>query len=95
MQISSLAAPNFATSYTVGSVGVLDGSVCYLYSSLPLRKEFKTSHIDLHNVIRGYKHVQELRRPDEKWVSEVWHAGQRVDRKSEHTSSNPCTTAKQ
>ena len=95
MQISSLAAPNFATSYTLGSVGVLDGSVSYLYSSLPLRKEFKTSHIDLHNVIRGYKHVQELRRPDEKWVSEVWHAGQRVDRKSEHTSSNPCTAAKQ
>ena len=83
MQISSLAAPNFATSYTLGSVGVVDGSVSYLYSSLPLRKEFKTSHIDLQNVIRGYKHVQELRRPDENWFWEVWHAGQRIDRKSE------------
>jgi distribution and morphology protein 10 len=83
MQISSLAAPNFATSYTLGSVGVVDGSVSYLYSSLPLQKDFRTSHIDLHNVIRGYKHVQELRRPDEKWWWEVWHAGQRVDRKSE------------
>jgi distribution and morphology protein 10 len=49
---------------------------------LPLRKEFKTSHIDLHNVIRGYKHVQELRRPDENWFWEIWHAGQRIDRKS-------------
>jgi distribution and morphology protein 10 len=83
MQISSLAAPNFATSYTLGSVGVVDGSVSYLYSSLPLRKDFRTSHIDLHNVIRGYKHVQELRKPDEKWSSEVWHAGRRIDRKSE------------
>ncbi|RYO52940.1 Mitochondrial distribution and morphology protein 10 [Alternaria arborescens] len=82
MQISSLAAPNFATSYTLGSVGVVDGSVSYLYSSLPLQKDFRTSHIDLHNVIRGYKHVQELRRPDEKWWWEVWHAGQRVDRKN-------------
>ncbi|KAG9191401.1 hypothetical protein G6011_09489 [Alternaria panax] len=82
MQISSLAAPNFATSYTLGSVGVVDGSVSYLYSSLPLQKDFRTSHTDLHNVIRGYKHVQELRRPDEKWWWEVWHQGQRVDRKN-------------
>ena len=83
LQISSLAAPNFATSYTLGSVGVVDGSVSYLYSSLPLRKDFKSSRIDLHHVIRGYKHLQELRRPDEKWWWETWHAGKRVDRKSE------------
>ncbi|KAJ4362558.1 Mitochondrial distribution and morphology protein 10 [Neocucurbitaria cava] len=82
LQISSLAAPNFATSYTLGSVGVVDGSVSYLYSSLPLRKEFRSSHIDLHHVIRGYKHLQELRRPDENWWWEVWHAGKRVDRKN-------------
>jgi distribution and morphology protein 10 len=83
LQISSLAAPNFATSYTLGSVGVVDGSVSYLYSSLPLRKDFKSSRIDLHHVIRGYKHLQELRKPDEKWTWEMWHAGRRVDRKSE------------
>lgn len=83
MQISSLAAPNFATSYTLGSVGIVDGSVSYLYSSLPLRKDLRTSHIDLRHVIRGYKHTRELRRPDEKWSWEVWHAGQRIDRKSE------------
>ncbi|CAE7020430.1 hypothetical protein PTNB73_10180 [Pyrenophora teres f. teres] len=82
MQISSLAAPNFATSYTLGSVGIVDGSVSYLYSSLPLRKDLRTSHIDLHHVIRGYKHAKELRRPDEKWSWEVWHAGQRIDRKN-------------
>ncbi|EOA87460.1 uncharacterized protein SETTUDRAFT_87476 [Exserohilum turcica Et28A] len=79
MQISSLAAPNFATSYTLGSVGVVDGSVSYLYSSLPLRKEFKTSQIDIQNVVRGYQHAKELRRPDEKWWWEVWHGGQRID----------------
>jgi distribution and morphology protein 10 len=81
LQISSLAAPNFATSYTLGSVGVVDGSVSYLYSSLPLRKDFKSSRIDLHHVIRGYKHLQELRRPDERWWWEMWHAGKRVDRR--------------
>ncbi|KAI8931881.1 Mitochondrial distribution and morphology protein 10 [Plenodomus lindquistii] len=82
LQISSLAAPNFATSYTLGSVGVVDGSVSYLYSSLPLHKEFKSSQIDLHHVIRGYKHLQELRRPDETWWSEIWQSGKRVDRKN-------------
>lgn len=89
LQISSLAAPNFATSYTLGSVGVVDGSVSYLYSSLPLRKEFKSSRIDLHHVIRGYKHLQELRRPDENWWWEVWHAGRRVDRRGTHFVTIP------
>jgi distribution and morphology protein 10 len=83
LQISSLAAPNFATSYTLGTVGVVDGSVSYLYSSLPLTRELKTQHLDLHNVIKGYRHLQELRKPDEHWQWEVWHAGQRVDRKRE------------
>lgn len=86
LQISSLAAPNFATSYTLGSVGVVDGSVSYLYSSLPLRKDFKSSRIDLHHVIRGYKHLQELRKPEEQWFWETWHAGKRVDRKSSSTT---------
>lgn len=81
LQISSLAAPNFATSYTLGSVGVLDGSVSYLYSSLPLKREFKSKNLDLHHVIRGYRHLQELRRPDENWWWEIWHAGKRIDRR--------------
>ncbi|KAF2279966.1 mitochondrial distribution and morphology protein 10 [Westerdykella ornata] len=79
LQISSLAAPNFATSYTIGSVGVVDGFVSYLYSSLPLTRSFKSSNLDLHNVIRGYRHLQELRRPDEPWWWEIWHGGRRID----------------
>lgn len=82
MQISSLAAPNFATSYTLGNVGVVDGSVSYLYSSLPLQRELKSSELDLHHVIRGYRHLQELRRPDEDWWWEIWHSGKRIDRRS-------------
>ncbi|KAF2466060.1 mitochondrial distribution and morphology protein 10 [Lindgomyces ingoldianus] len=81
LQISSLAAPNFATSYTIGSVGVVDGSVSYLYSSLPLLRPFKSADLDLHHVIRGYRHLQELRRPDEAWWWEVWHCGKRIDRR--------------
>jgi distribution and morphology protein 10 len=81
LQLSSLAAPNFATSYTLGNVGVVDGSVSYLYSSLPLEREFKSSDLDLHHVVRGFRHLHDLRKPDEKWWWEVWHSGKRIDRK--------------
>ncbi|GKT51652.1 mitochondrial distribution and morphology protein 10 [Colletotrichum spaethianum] len=37
LTLSSLATPHFATSYQLGSVGVVDGSISYLYSSVPLR----------------------------------------------------------
>ena len=82
LQISSLAAPNFATSYTLGNVGVVDGSVSYLYSSLPLQRKLKSSELDLHNVIRGYRQLRELRRPDDEWWWEIWHNGKRIDRRS-------------
>jgi distribution and morphology protein 10 len=85
LQISSLAAPNFATSYTLGSVGVVDGSLSYLYSSLPLSRKFKSSDLELHHVITGYKHLSELRKPDEKWWWEIWHSGKRVDRRGKPT----------
>ncbi|KAF2838179.1 mitochondrial distribution and morphology protein 10 [Patellaria atrata CBS 101060] len=81
LNLSSLSSPNFATSYTVGSVGVVDGSLSYLYSSLPLKTESKSSDIDLYHVIRGYRHAQDLRRPDEPWWWEIWHEGKRIDRR--------------
>jgi distribution and morphology protein 10 len=90
LQISSLAASNFATSYTLGSVGVVDGSVSYLYSSLPLTGRFKSSDLELDHVIRGYRHLQELRRPDEKWWWEVWHKGKRIDRRGRRGPGPRC-----
>ncbi|KAK4988236.1 Mitochondrial distribution and morphology protein 10 [Elasticomyces elasticus] len=79
LHISSLSAPNFATSYTVGSKGVLDGSLSFLYSSLGLQVPSKSSDINLHHLIRGYRQLQDLRKPDELWWSETWHGGRRVD----------------
>ncbi|KAI9746777.1 MAG: Mitochondrial distribution and morphology protein 10 [Candelina submexicana] len=81
LNVSALSSPNYATSYTLGSIGVVDGSLSYLYSSLALRENAKSEHIDLHNVIQGYRHLQELRRPDEPWWWEVWQGGKRVDRR--------------
>ncbi|ORY03204.1 hypothetical protein BCR34DRAFT_492574 [Clohesyomyces aquaticus] len=79
LHVSSLAAPNFATSYTIGSVGVVDGSVSYLYSSLPLLRSFKSAQLDLRHVINGYRHLGHLRKPDESRWWELWHNGKRVD----------------
>ncbi|KAJ8069338.1 hypothetical protein OCU04_002993 [Sclerotinia nivalis] len=79
--LSSLSSPNFATSYALGSVGLVDGSLSYLYSSLPLRTTAQSAKIDLHEIIRGYRQIQELRRVDEPWMWEQWHGGRRVDKR--------------
>ncbi|MCJ1418639.1 Mitochondrial distribution and morphology protein 10 [Xylographa parallela] len=82
LNFSSLSSPNFATSYTLGSIGEVDGSLSYLYTSLPLQISSKSNDIPLRSVIRGYRQLHELRRPDEPWWWEVWHQGKRIDRKN-------------
>ncbi|KAI9856341.1 MAG: Mitochondrial distribution and morphology protein 10 [Vezdaea acicularis] len=79
---SSLSSPNLATSYSLGSAGVIHGSISYLYSSLPLNDVQNSSNIELGRVIQGYRQLQELRRPDEPFWWEVWRGGRRVDRKN-------------
>ncbi|KAG9248953.1 hypothetical protein BJ878DRAFT_411586 [Calycina marina] len=76
---SSLASPNFATSYNLGSVGLVDGSFSYLYSSRVLQTVSKSSQIDLHSVIRGYRQIKELRTPDKALEWEEWQVGKRTD----------------
>lgn len=87
LNASSLSSPSFATSYSLSNAGVVDGSLSFLYSSLPLRTESRSSSIDLRDVIQGYRHLQDLRKPDEPWWWEVWQGGKRVDRKSIFDSS--------
>ncbi|KAI1120519.1 hypothetical protein F5Y10DRAFT_124660 [Nemania abortiva] len=36
LTLSSLATPHFATAYQLGTIGVVDGSISYLYSTVPL-----------------------------------------------------------
>ncbi|KAI9793830.1 MAG: Mitochondrial distribution and morphology protein 10 [Peltula sp. TS41687] len=81
--LSSLSTANLATSYTLSSVGVVDGSLSYLYSSIPLQVSLKSATVDLHgDLVRGYRlKPRELRRPDEPWWWEVWRGGKRVDKK--------------
>lgn len=81
LHVSSLSSPSFATSYTLGSRGVVDGSLAFLYSSAGLSIASKSSTAHLEGLVRGYRHLQELQKPDELHFNEVWHAGRRVDRK--------------
>ena len=61
LHVSSLGAANFATSYTLGSKGVVDGSVSFLYSSLGLRRvESRSKDVALSSLVRGYRHLQQL-----------------------------------
>ncbi|ELR05683.1 protein of unknown function DUF3722 [Pseudogymnoascus destructans] len=64
VDISSLSSPNFATSYALRSVGLVNGSLSYLYTSLPLTSAFQQAgRLNLHDVIRGYRQIQELPSP--------------------------------
>ncbi|KAI9748781.1 MAG: Mitochondrial distribution and morphology protein 10 [Lichina confinis] len=84
LSVSSLSATNLATSYALGSVGVVDGSVSYLYSSVPLSNastSLQSATLGLPSVVQGYRRLREIRRPDEAWWWEVWHRGKRIDKR--------------
>ena len=46
-----------------------------------LRGQSRSGDLDLRELVGGYRHVRELRRPDEKSIDEVWYQRPRIDRK--------------
>ncbi|KXH28871.1 hypothetical protein CSIM01_03521 [Colletotrichum simmondsii] len=62
LTLSSLATPHFATSYQLGSVGVVDGSISYLYSSVPLRAHLtpQSDAVPLPALLRSYRPLADL-----------------------------------
>ncbi|KAG9252229.1 uncharacterized protein F5Z01DRAFT_626100 [Emericellopsis atlantica] len=62
LSLSSLASPNFATSYQVGSVGIVDGSISYLYSTEPLNVLLMptSEHVSLPQLLRSYRPLAPL-----------------------------------
>lgn len=62
LTLSALASPNFATSYQLGSVGIVDGSISYLFSSVPLRLLLtpQSETVSLPDLLRAYKPLTEL-----------------------------------
>ncbi|KIW21515.1 hypothetical protein PV08_02095 [Exophiala spinifera] len=59
LHVSSLSTPNFATSYTLSTVGQIDGSISYLYSTVPLAHiPSQATSIPLKSLVRGYRDIK-------------------------------------
>ncbi|OOF93093.1 hypothetical protein ASPCADRAFT_209713 [Aspergillus carbonarius ITEM 5010] len=71
VHLSSLSTPHFATSYTLGTVGLIDGSVSYLFSTVPLdNSPSKSALIPLRKLSPGYRQVQAPIAPIEDLTAE-------------------------
>lgn len=69
VHLSSLSTPHFATSYTLGTVGLIDGSVSYLYSTLPFDNlPSRSALIPLRKLTPGYRQVQRPVAPTQNWA---------------------------
>ncbi|CAG8051380.1 unnamed protein product [Penicillium olsonii] len=68
VHLSSLSTPHFATSYTLGTVGLLDGSVSYLFSTVPFNDlPSRSALIPLRKISLGYRQVQAPTAPIPTW----------------------------
>ncbi|KAL4740909.1 mitochondrial distribution and morphology protein 10 [Aspergillus similis] len=69
IHLSSLSTPNFATSYTLGTVGLIEGSISYLYSNISFdNTPSKSALIPLRKLAPGYRQVQAPTAPPvESW----------------------------
>ncbi|KAF4997756.1 hypothetical protein FDECE_11978 [Fusarium decemcellulare] len=70
LTLSALASPNFATSYQLGSVGIVDGSISYLFSSVPLRLLLtpQSETVNLPELLRSYRPLAELPHRTDPWL---------------------------
>ncbi|KAK4152653.1 hypothetical protein C8A00DRAFT_44307 [Chaetomidium leptoderma] len=68
LTLSSLATPHFATSYQLGSIGIVDGSISYLHSTVPLGGiAAQSERIPLPALLRSYRRLHELGSRDTQW----------------------------
>ena len=59
LNVSSLSTSNFATSYTLSTLGQIDGSVSYLYTNHPLGHiPSQSPSIPLRSLVRGYRDIR-------------------------------------
>ena len=59
LHVSSLSTGNFATSYTLSTLGQIDGSVSYLYTTTPLgHVQSRSPSIPLRSLVRGYRDIE-------------------------------------
>ncbi|RYP39849.1 hypothetical protein DL767_001968 [Monosporascus sp. MG133] len=81
LTLSSLATPQFATSYQLGTVGVVDGSISYLYSSVPLHRAIAQSdRIPLPDLLKSYRPLSDLAR--NAYIRHGWDGGARAKKET-------------
>lgn len=83
---SSQPTPTSCTSYTLSNLGVVQGSISYLYTTKPLQDIATSKDISLHDAITGYRVLQPLKKPEDPMYWEVWQDGKRVDTRGECTN---------
>lgn len=67
LNLSALATPHFSTSYQLGTFGSVDGSIAYLYSSVPLDGVVaRSDRIPLLPLLRSYRPLKNLELDREK-----------------------------
>ncbi|KAI1326649.1 hypothetical protein F5Y16DRAFT_224178 [Xylariaceae sp. FL0255] len=64
LSLSSLATPHFATAYQLGTVGVVDGSISYLYSTVPLNYHAvaQSETVALPDLLQSYRPLADISR---------------------------------
>ena len=73
IHVSSLSTSNFATSYSLSTLGQIDGLISYLYTSHPLSHvPSQTPSIPLRNLVRSYRDLRLPRLADD-WHEDVYH----------------------
>lgn len=59
LHVSSLSTAHFATAYTLSTLGQIDGSISYLYSTTPLEHiPSRSTSIPLRSLVRGYRDIR-------------------------------------
>jgi mitochondrial distribution and morphology protein 10 len=59
LNVSSLSSNNFASSYTLSTLGHIDGAISYLYTSHALGQiSSQSPSIPLRNLVRGYRDLR-------------------------------------
>lgn len=61
LNLASLSSPNSAAAYTLANAGAVDGSLAYLYASVPLLVASRSTAVPLRRLIEGYRQVREVR----------------------------------
>ncbi|KAL2182064.1 uncharacterized protein P884DRAFT_274498 [Thermothelomyces heterothallicus CBS 202.75] len=70
LTLSSLATPHFVTSYQLNTIGVVDGSISYLHSTVPLTGvAAQSDQIPLPALLRSYRQLHDLSSKDKQWYS--------------------------